>query len=160
MLNFIVSTETFIFSDLTHWLIDSLTHDSWLMTHDSLTHLTHKTSVLRIVASFGGYFACRFYPLKGLFREKCRAALWPPLSSCHALLKTQKEEILKFLETIRFQFLIYIQNGGSFLIVDVGLFVVGAWQVAYSLLTYLRPVRMIPFSLITDILWLKWAILY
>ena len=68
---------------------------------------------------------------------------------------TQKEEILKFLGTIRFQFLIYIQNGGSFLIVDVGLFVAGAWQVAYSLLTDLRPVRMIPFSLITDILWLK-----
>ena len=44
MLNVIVSTETFIFSDLTYWLIDSLTH--WLMTHDSLTHLTHKTSVL------------------------------------------------------------------------------------------------------------------
>ena len=38
MLNFIVSTETFIFSDRTHWL----------MTHDSLTHLTHKTSVLPI----------------------------------------------------------------------------------------------------------------
>ena len=36
MLNFIISTETFIFSDLTHWL----------MTHDSLTHLTHKTSIL------------------------------------------------------------------------------------------------------------------
>ena len=29
------------FLDLSHWLIDS-----WLMTHDSLTHLTHKTSVL------------------------------------------------------------------------------------------------------------------
>ena len=74
MPNFIVSTETFIFfqiwliDSLTHWLIDSLTH--WLMTHDSLTHLTHKTSVVRIVASFGGYFACRFYPLKLL---KCRA---------------------------------------------------------------------------------------
>ena len=148
MPNFIVSTETFIFFQI--WLIDSLTH--WLMTHDSLTH---KTSVLRIVASFGGYFACRFYPLKGLFREKCRARYDFRLSCV-----TQKEEILKFLGTIRFQFLIYIQNGGSFLIVDVGLFVVGAWQVAYSLLTYLRPVRMIPFSLITDILWLKWAILY
>ena len=36
MLNFIVSTETFIFSDLPHRL----------MIHDSLTHLTHKTSVL------------------------------------------------------------------------------------------------------------------
>ena len=71
MPNFIVSTETFIFFQI--WLIDSLTRDSWLMTHDSLTHLTYKTSVLRIVASFGGYFACRFYPLKGLFREKCRA---------------------------------------------------------------------------------------
>ena len=117
------------------------------MTHDLLTH---KTSVLRIVASFGGYFACRFYPLKGLFREKCRARYDFRLSCV-----TQKEEILKFLGTIRFQFLMYIQNGGSFLIVDVGLFVVGAWQVAYSLLTYLRPVRMIPFSLITDILWLK-----
>ena len=122
-----------------------MTHDS--LTHDSLTHLTHKTSVLRIVASFGGYFACRFYPLKLL---KCRARYDFRLSCV-----TQKEEILKFLGTIRFQFLIYIQNGGSFLIVDVGLFVVGAWQVAYSLLTYLRPVRMIPFSLITDILWLK-----
>ena len=148
MPNFIVSTETFIFFQI--WLIDSLTH--WLMTHDSLTH---KTSVLRIVASFGGYFACRFYLLKGLFRGKCRARYDFRLSCV-----TQKEETLKFLGTIRFQFLIYIQNGGSFLIVDVGLFVVGAWQVAYSLLTYLRPVRMIPFSLITDILWLKWAILY
>ena len=39
MLNFIVSTETFIFSDLTHWLIDSwlMTHDSWLIdSFDSL----------------------------------------------------------------------------------------------------------------------------
>ena len=35
MLKFIVSTETF--SDLTHWLIDSLTHDSWLIdSFDSL----------------------------------------------------------------------------------------------------------------------------
>ena len=31
MLHFIVFTEKYIFSDLTHWL----------MTHDSLTHLTH-----------------------------------------------------------------------------------------------------------------------
>ena len=29
------------FLALSHWLIDS-----WLMTHDSLTHLTHKTSIL------------------------------------------------------------------------------------------------------------------
>ena len=102
----------------------------WLMTHDSLTHKT--------ACSEGN--AAPHYDLR---------------LSC----VTQKEEILKFLGTIRFQFLIYIENGGSLLIVDVGLFVVGAWQVAYSLLTYLRPVRMIPFSLITDILWLKWAIL-
>ena len=87
------------------------------------------------------------YTLKGLFREK-GTDFW--LSRV-----TQKEEILKFLGTnVRFQISIYIQDGGSFclLIVDVGLLVVGAWQVAYSLLTYLRPVRMIPFSLITDIL--------
>ena len=168
--NFIVSTETFIFFQI--WLIDSLTH--WLMTHDSLTHLTHKTSVLRIVASFGGYFACRFYPLKLLkcrarydFRLSCvlkKRRFWarsiqPKLRNFRKFWLNGSRP-LKLLGTIRFQFLIYIQNGGSLLIVDVGLFIVGAWQVAYSLLTYLRPVRMIPFSLITDILWLKWAILY
>ena len=51
MLNFIVSTETFIFSDLTHWLIDSR-----LMTHDSLTHLTHKTSVLNTCRQTPGFW--------------------------------------------------------------------------------------------------------
>ena len=29
-----------------------MTHDSWLMTHDSLTHLTHKTSVLTLQIYF------------------------------------------------------------------------------------------------------------
>lgn len=91
------------------------------------------------------------YTLKGLFRARERRYdFW---LSC----VTQKEEILKFLGTnisYRFQIPLYIQDGGLFclLIVDVGLLVVGAWQVAYSLLTYLRAVRMIPFSLITDIL--------
>ena len=40
MLDFIVSTKNVIFSDLTHWLIDSL------------THLTHKTSVLSIFTNW------------------------------------------------------------------------------------------------------------
>ena len=153
MPNFIVSTETFILFQI--WLIDSLTHDSWLMTHWLIWLIKHPFSGLLPVLGAISPVASTLWKACSE-RNAARTMTSAFLLSC----VTQKEEILKFLGTIRFQFLIYIQNGGSFLIVDVGLFVVGAWQVAYSLLTYLRPVRMIPFSLITDILWLKWAILY
>ena len=71
MLDFIVSTKKFIFSDLTHWLIDS-----WLMTHDSLTHLTHKTSVLQNTAYFAFFpdFSHLFSDSDHLFRDP-----WVPL---------------------------------------------------------------------------------
>ena len=137
------------------WLIDSLTHwliDSWLMTHWLIWPIKHPFSGLLPVLG-------AISPVASTLWKACSEGNAAPHYDLRLSCVTQKEEILKFLGTIRFQFLIYIQNGGSFLIVDVGLFVVGAWQVAYSLLTYLRPVRMIPFSLITDILWLKWAIL-
>ena len=159
---------------------------------------------------WGLFFACRFYPLKGLFREKCRAALslrscpLPVIPLClyvspsRLVLPWKKKTpdrmgyskrrfrarsiqpkfpevsvqnsmdrfgptgkvLKKRVHLLRWTTVpgrtgwnfgwmdralwnswerfvsrspIYIQNGGSFLIIDVGLFVVGAWQVAYSL---------------------------
>ena len=53
MLHFIVSTETFIFSDLTHWL---MTHDSWLIdSFDSLILYTPRhTNFCKILWLWGG----------------------------------------------------------------------------------------------------------
>ena len=93
-----------------------------------------------------GQFWGLFTPWKACSERKALSTF-----GCHASLK--KRRFWNSWERIRFQISIYIQDGGSFclLIVDVGLLVVGAWRVAYSLLTYLRPVRVIPFSFITDI---------